>query len=292
MNAHVVRSGMLAAAALCLLTPTFASSPQGQQKTALVTVVAEASGPMRDLTAKDFIVTEDGQKREVVSAALAEEPLSIALLVDSTQPQPGAMPPTQDLRNALAAFVKAVQSQSPGAQIALSEFGGASVPRVPFGGKPGDLEAAIGRLYPNQQVHAVLLEALVDAGKLLAGQPAPRRAIVSVDFNSREGSAERSMKAAAEAVHNAGATLWTVSVRGSVVSTPIREEVLNKIIQANGGLRLMPVDASGLEANLKIIAHSLASQYTVSFMRTGGNPKTTTFETTRGAKVQKTPWMR
>ena len=163
---------------------------------------------------------------------------------------------------------------------------------MPFGGKPGDLETAIGRLYPNQQGQAVLLEALVDAGKQLGTQPAPRRAIVSVDFNTKEGSAERTMKTAVDEVHNAGATLWSVSIRGSVVTTPSREEVLNKMVEANGGLRLMPVDVTGLDPNMKIVANSLASQYTVTFTRKGGTPKATKFETTRGAKVQMTPWMR
>lgn len=292
MTAHVVRAGALVIAAVGLLSPVLASAPQGQQKVALVTVVADASGPLRDLTAKDFIVTEDGQKREVVGASLAEDPLSIALLVDSAQPPIGTTPPVQDLRSALAAFVKAVQAQNPGVKIAMSEFAGAAVARVPFGAKPGDLESAIARLYPNQQGQAVLIEALVDAGKLLGSQPPPRRAIVAVDFNSAEGSAERTMKNALEEVHKAGATLWSVSVRGSVVTTPSREEVLNKLVQANGGLRLMPVDASGLDPNLKIVANSLASQYTVSFTRGGDKPKVTKFETTRGAKVQATTWMR
>lgn len=293
MNGLVIRGGAILGAGLCLLTSAHALVSQGQQKTALVTVVADAAGPVRDLSAKDFGVTEDGHKREVTSATLAEDPLSIALLVDSTQPPMSTMPPTQDLRSSLAAFVKTVQGQNAGARIALSEFAGASVPRVPFAAKPGELEAAIGRLYPNHQGQAVLLEALVDAGKALATQPAPRRAIVAVDFNSPEGSAERTMQRAAEEVHKAGATLWSVSVRGSVVTTPTREEVLNKIVQANGGLRLMPIDASGLDPNLKIVAHSLASQYTVSFMRPAGStPKAVKFETTRGAKVQLTPWMR
>jgi hypothetical protein len=292
MKAHVVRAGALLIAAVGFLSPALASAPQGQQKMALVTVVADASGPLRDLTAKDFVVTEDGQKREVVGASLADDPLSIALLVDVAQPPGGVTPPVQDLRSALGAFVKLVQAQNPGARIALSEFAGASVPRVPFGAKPGDLDSAITRLYPNQQGQAVLIEALVDAGKMLGAQPPPRRAIVSVDFNSAEGSAERMMKNALEEVHKAGATVWSVSVRGSVVTTPSREEVLNKLVQANGGLRLMPVDASGLDPNMKIVANSLASQYTVTFMRTGGNPKLTKFETTRGAKVQSTPWMR
>lgn len=295
MRDSAARPGVLVMTALVLSLPTLmgARSPQAQAKMALVTVIADAAGPIRELTAKDFVVTEDNQKRDVLSAAIADDPLSIALLVDSSQPPMGAMPPTQDLRTALASFVKTIQSQSAGARIALTEFAGAAVPRVGFTAPKADLDAAIGRLYPNQQGQAVLLEALVDAGKLLAGQPAPRRAVVSVDFNSPEGSAERTLKTAAEELHKAGATLWSVSVRGNVVTTPLREEVLNKTIQANGGLRLMPVDASGLESNLKIVAHSLASQYTVTFNRpAGASPKVTKLETTRGAKVQLTPWMR
>jgi len=152
----------------------------------------------------------------------------------------------------------------------------------------------------------VLLEALTDASKRLSQQPPPRRAIVSVDFNSQEGSAERSLKDSVEAVHKAGATLWPVSVRGSATGatdlsgmkstfqpSPIREEAFNKITQANGGMRLQAVDAPGLEPNLKIVANSLTSQYTITFVRPGGGtPKTTKIETSKGAKVLLTPWMR
>ena len=296
MTHPIARAGVFLAIPLGLFVSGLAASarsPQAPSKMALVTVIADGTGPIRDLTAKDFVVTEDNQKREVLAAALADEPLSIALLVDSSQPAMGAAPPTQDLRTALSTFVKTVQAHNAGARIALMECAGAAVPRVGFTAKSGDLDTAIGRLYPNQQGQAVLLEALVEAGKQLGGQPAPRRAVVAVDFNSPESSAERSMKSAAEEVHKAGATLWSVSVRGSAMTTPIREEVLNKITQANGGLRLMPIDASGLEPNLKIVAHSLASQYTVTFTRpAGANPKVTKLETTRGAKVQLTPWMR
>ena len=293
MKGLIARGGIIAAACLCLMLPAGAASRQGQTKMALVTVVADASSPLRDLTAKDFTVTEDNQKRDVLSAALAEEPLSVALLVDTTQPRIGSPPPTQDLRNSLGTFVRTVESQNPNANIALTEFAGAAVPKVSFGAKAGDLSAAINRLYPNQQGGAVLIEALEDAAKLLTAQPAPRRAVVAVDFNSPEDSHERSMKSATEALRKSGATVWSVSVRGSTMASPVRDDVLNKITQANGGLRLMPVDASGLEANLKIVAHSLASQYTVTFARpAGASPKTTKLETTKGAKVQLTPWMR
>jgi hypothetical protein len=292
MNGIVTRAGLVLVAGVCLLVPGSASPLQGQQKVALVNVIADASSPLRELTAKEFVVTEDNQKREVLAAELSQDPLSIVLLVDSTQPPSGTIPPTQDLRSSLATFLKTIQGLNPTVHVSMSEFAGASVPRVAFSAKPGDLEAAIGRLFPNQQADAVLLEALVDAGKQLGEQPAPRRAVVAVDFNSKEGSAERTMRAAADALTKVGATLWSVSVRGTANPTPIREEVLNKVIQNSGGLRLMPVDASGLMPNLKIVAHSLSSQYMVTFMRQGTNAKSLKFETTKGAKAQLTPWMR
>jgi hypothetical protein len=263
------------------------------QKIALVTVVAEASGPAKDLTAKDFVVTEDKVNREVVEAHLADAPLSIALLVDTTVPPMGVTPPTQDLRTSLAAFVKAIRTASPDAKISMAEFSGASVETVKFDALPLNLDQAVAKVYPNQPGNAVLLEALVDGAKRLGNQPPPRRAIVSVDFNSQEGSAERSMKSAADEVHKAGATLWAVSMRGTAPQSVNREEVLNKITAANGGLRLTSIDASGLQPNLMIVANSLASQYEVTFTRTGNDkPKSTTFATTKGGKVLQTPWMR
>jgi len=307
MNVRVV--GPFAAVVVALaavLTTSVRALPQGQQKVALVTVVADASGRSKDLTAKDFVVTEDNAKREVVDAQLADDPLSIALLIDTTQPPMGAIPPTQDLRTAVTSFIRTVQAAEPTAKFSITETAGAAVTAVPFTTKFDDLQTAIGRLVPNQPRGAVLLEALIDASKRLGEQPPPRRAIVSVDFNSLEASAERSLKDAVEAVHKAGATLWPVSVRGSGTGgtdltgmkssfqpSPIREEAFNKITQANGGMRLQPVDAPGLEPNLKIVANSLTSQYTITFVRSGGgNPKTTKIETSKGAKVLLTPWMR
>jgi hypothetical protein len=268
--------------------------PQGgTQKTALVTVIADASGPVRDLSARDFVVKEDNAKREVVSATSSDDPLSITLLLDTTQPAMGAQWPTQDVRGAVTTFVKTIKTASPDAQIALMQYSGASVTTVDFAAPAGDLDKAVQRLYPNPQATAVLLEALTDAGKKLAARPAPRRAIVVVDFNAPESSTERMMKVAVESVHNAGATVWPISVRGTKPTDAIREEVLNKITQANGGLRLSSVDATGLEGLLKSVANSLTSQYVVTFMRpNGSSPKATEFATTKGTKVLLTPFMR
>ena len=278
--------------AVPMATALAAPAPQ-QQKTALVTVVAEASGPVAGLTAGDFVVREDKATREVVAADRAAEPLFITLLVDTTQPPMGVLPPIQDLRRALSSFVSIVKAASPDAQIAIMEFAGASVTSVDFTTEAPALDKFIQRLFPNRQADAVLIEAMVDAGKKLSDKPSPRRAIVSLDFNSRDTSAEKTMRQAADSIRKAGTTVWAVSIRGTASSSSAREEVLNVVTRASGGMRFTGVEATGLETMLKSVANSLLSQYTVTFTRPGsGEVKSTEMETRKGGKVLLTPWMR
>jgi hypothetical protein len=264
-----------------------------QQKTALVTVVAEAGTPVANLTAKDFVVREDRATREVVAADRSTEPLYISLLIDTTQPPVGVTAPVQDLRRALSTFLTTIKTATPDAQISVMDFAGAAVTVVPFTPETEAVDKFIQRLFPNRQADAVLIEAMVDAGKQMSDKPTPRRAIVSVDFNSPDSSAERTMKQAAENIRKAGATVWAISVRGTANSSSGREEVLNVVTRASGGMRLTAVEATGLETMLKTVANSLLSQYTVTFTRPGsGDVKASQMETSKGGKVLMTPWMK
>jgi hypothetical protein len=137
----------------------------------------------------------------------------------------------------------------------------------------------------------VLIEAMVDAGAKLATRPAPRRAIVSIDFRSQEGSAEQSVKKAGESIKKSGATVWAISI-GNGNSAPSRESVLNGVTQGSGGLRLTAFEPSALGGLLTQVANTLLSQYTVTFAHPGsGQVKDLTMEA-KGGKVLPTPWMR
>jgi len=292
MPSGVVRAVVVAAIAVAF-TDSAIQAVRREERAALVTVVAETGTPIRDLAAGDFVVKEDGKKRDVTEAKLANDPLSVALLIDTSKsPVAGSRSP-QDLRNAAGAFVKAIQAVNPDAAIALIFCGGSTVTTIDFSNKAGDLEAAVSRLYPEQQSTAVLLEALRDAGKMVAARPAPRRAVVSVDFTSSESSSDRLVQEAADSITNSGATFWAVSIRGTGSTSANREEVLNKMTKASGGRRFSSVDSSGLEGMLKNVAATLTSQYLVTFDHPDNSPaKSTTFETVRGAKVLPTPFMR
>jgi hypothetical protein len=262
------------------------------RKTALVTVVAEARGPIATLGPRDFVVREDGAVRDVLDARPATEQIFVTLLIDTIRPPAGVLAPTQDFRRGLSAFVSTIKQGSPDAEIAILDYAGATVTALDFTSEAPTLHRFIERLFPIRQADAVLIEAVVEGATKLGDKPSPRRAIVAVDFNWRDASAVTAMQQAEQIVHRAGATVWTVSVRGSGSSSN-REAVLNAVTQSSGGRRLMIVEPTGLESMLKSVANSLLSQYTVTFARpVNATVKSMQVETAKGGKVLMTPWMR
>jgi hypothetical protein len=268
------------------------AAPRPGEKVALVTVLAEGGIPIRQLTAKDFIVKEDGNKRDVIDARLATEQLVVALMLDTAQPVRGAAP-TQELRKAAMTFVQTIHGVHPDARIALWQFASAAIATVDFTNKGDDLASAISRLFPNLQSTAVLLDAVEAVGKQLALKPTSRRAMVTVDFNSPEGSTDGMLQKAADSVTNSGATLWAASVRPGPPTSGNREELLDTMTKASGGRRFMAADPLALQGILKKVAASLTSQYVVTFNHPGNAPaRSTSFETIGRAKVLPTPFMR
>lgn len=263
---------MRASAIVSCLVLWLVSAQHPARVTALVTVLSETGEPLRNLKVSDFIVKEGGAIREPIEAVLADEPISVALLVDTVQPPIGTQAPVNDLRAGLAAFVSTLRAHEPTAAIALTTFGGAAVPVAPFDAPPATLDAAIARLYPDQPSHGVLLEALVDAARSLRQRPMPRRAIVSVDLQSTEFDNEAGIKRATKEVSESGATYWSLSVRGLTETARQRDAVLDALTKSTGGQRFFLANASGLTARLTQTAAALSSQYSVTFARPSNRP--------------------
>jgi len=284
----------VALVAVPMIAGLAAPAPQNVvQKTALVTVVAEARGPVANLGPRDFVVREDRAPRDVLDVRPATEPIFITLLIDTIRPPAGVLAPTQDFRRGLAAFVSTIKGGNPDAQIAILDYAGAPVTAIDFTSEAPTLDRYIQRLFPNRQADALLIDAVVEGAKKLGDKPSPRRAIVVVDFNSRDASAVPAMQQAEEIVNKSGATVWTVSVRSTSASSSHRENLLNVVTRSSGGTRVTIVEPTGLESMLKSVANSLLSQYTVTFTRpVNTTVKSTQMETAKGGKVLLTPWMR
>jgi VWFA-related protein len=259
----------------------------------LVTVLDKDNNPVRDLTAKEFLVFEDGVQREVTGAELTSAPMSISIMLDTTKSALGVVEPTRDIRTSLQTFVETVQAATPEAEMAITEFAGAGVLLRSFTSKPEDLAKAITRIVPNQRINPVLLEALIDAAKDLRKRPGPRRVILTIDRGSGESSRVQPQKVADE-VLSSGASVWAISVASTTGTVaPDRDTLLDVLTEATGGVRLTAQLASALEMMTKTVAAAITSQYIVTYSRPDGPPaKSVVPAATRGTKFLRAPWVK
>jgi CTP:molybdopterin cytidylyltransferase MocA len=277
---------------------TLGATPAGvtrEVKSILVTVLDDAGDPIRNLEAREFIVVEDGTQREVIEARPNNEPLYVALLVDTAKPILGVQYPTQELRRGLGAFSRRVLGGTAGSQVAIIDVALAGSVVVPFTTEISKLRAWSDRLVANQQGSGVLLESLVVASRQLASKETPRRAIVSVTFDSPESSAV-TPQIVAETVLKSGAAYWPITIRGSGISTKpvlLRETLFSYLPEQTGGLQVSAVSTTGLETILGRVAAALTSQYEVTYARPNGvNAKVIEAKSRRGAKVLRASWIR
>jgi hypothetical protein len=254
------------------------------QASLLVTVLAPAKGPVADLTAKDFKVSDGKQTIAVSAAERVMLPLSIELIVENTLGPMESAPPTYQLRTSLLTFAKVIRTGSANAKIGLFTDAGAAVPMIDLNGSAADLDNFIAHFAPVHQGSGALLEALLDAARVLAEEPPsrPRRQIVMIDFAAPDPTTKAEVMNIERAVSQSGATVWSVSVAGSRPETPQREVMLDGLTKDTGGHRQSIVGASGLENQLKVIANSLLSQYTIQIARPAGDRKLLKVETTKG----------
>ena len=104
-----------AAVAACVVTAPWPIHGQvGARERALFVSAVDSKGePVEGLGVTDFIVTEDGRRREVLRVSRATEPIDIALLVDNSAAAEGSIVP---FREALRKFVAQMAGEN---QIAI-----------------------------------------------------------------------------------------------------------------------------------------------------------------------------
>ena len=255
------------------------------EKSILVTVLDKEGAPIRDLAAAEFMVQEDGRRREVTGAELATDRLFVSVIVDTTKPPDGDVDRLRDVRTSLAGFVKTIHAASPTTQIAFTSVGGAGLLLKDFTNDTAELERITSRFVPDLATDAVVLEALVDAARGLVDKPSPRRAIVTLDFASREDTSVQA-NTVTEEVFKAGASVWSVSVHGSRGRTsPTRDSILNHLTKITGGVRTTALVPSALESILTNLARCLTAQYVVTYIRPDGTlPKSIVPSAKRGSK--------
>jgi VWFA-related protein len=302
MRARSVACGAaLAAAAVLAWTEAHvaarAEQPKGQ-KIIYVSVVDDAGKPVKDMTADEFALREDGKDRQIVSVGPAQAPLSVVVLVDTDN---AAQRKTQDLHSASMAFIKQLHSVRSDAEVELMEFGQAPVPATSFITGDVQLESALSKMVPKIGADSVLMEAIAQANNDLAKRPSGRRAILALAVEpSNEQLGDR--KRITQSFEKSSAQLWSLSVQQNDITyktsasnntggssaaanannvSSSRDALLLELAKASGGMQQYIASQAAMASILSQWADALTYQYQITYVRDANSAKVVQVGVTR-----------
>lgn len=250
------------AAALLAGSATMAGAQA--QRSVYASVLDKSGAPVQSLTASDFLVEEDGVQREVLRAVRAEEPLQIAVLVDTSQAVERYVP---DIRRALRGFFDEMAGGDN--EFALIGFGERPTVLTKYTRDRAQLEAGIGRLFARQGSGAYALDAIVDASRALGGREGARHAIVVITTEGPEFSERYHQQVLDELGSRAMLHSFILSRRGGFLDEGRRQReiTLEEGASATGGRREHLLTSMALEDRLHGLAVELKNQYRVDYAR-------------------------
>lgn len=249
-------------------------------KTVYITVLDANGKPVTDLTQDEIHVAENAKEVQVTSAKRATGPLSIVMLGDTTKAAGGggfnaasassAGEMIRDIRAAFSAFSQEILTASPTSEIALMEFGQASIMITPFTSTQADIDKGITRLFPKPNADSVLLEGIQEASKELAKRKNMRRAVVSINVEPGTENSREPDNNIMKELGKAQAPLFSVSLQKGDNRNAHRGVVLPVMAKNTGGRHEIIVGQSALVDKLKETAGFLLGQYEVTYTRPAG----------------------
>ena len=235
-----------------------AAFAQAQERVVYVSAVDRNGAPVLDLTAKDFIVREDGMAREVLRVAKDDDPLQVALLVDNSTSMRTRLP---QLRKAAAAFVGATREGVPVALITLAErpttVVGYTTEREP-------LLKAIDNIF-SFDAGNYLLDGIAETSQALAKRTMWRSAIAVITGLGPELS-YRQYTEVLRFFREGGASLHVLQL-GTGIGGQGREIVVSRGTSETGGRFEEVLTPAALELKAQQLGAEISHQYRVTYAR-------------------------
>ena len=272
---------------VALLLAAGPAAGQSVERSLAVTVLDGDGSPVPDLGPTDFVVREDGARREVLRVARDTAPLQIALLVDTSQAAASAV---VDLRKGLAAFIAAMDD---GDSMAIIGFGGP--PRILAAStrERAPLLETADRIFATAGNAAYLLDAMSETATGFIKREVDRPVMVVLATEGLDHSYEdvttllRTLEDATITVHTVVLTGRRFSSRSSPFPgrfDPLRQSgsrgaldgpfaqwridrdmVLQRGPLLTGGRRRDLVASSGMEHTMREVAAELKNRYLVVY---------------------------
>ena len=243
---YLCRIGLALAFSALAIGPPVRGHAAAQDRV-YVAVTDNKGKPIAGLTAADFKIEIDGTDQEILSVAPATDPVSVVIITDRLGLDPAYS--IFVVHSALSKFVKGVHSALPDSQFALTTFDGPVARLAGFSSPTGAFDRTIGRLSTNAS-DGQMLDALVDACRVLKGAPTERRAIFAVFAGYRPDTSVEWSESSGLALWESKASLWAIEVQsGSIAAgSARREQVVDRGTEMSGGMLDRVGSAVGLEA--------------------------------------------
>jgi VWFA-related protein len=244
----------------------FPQDARGRERAMYVRVVNSEGAPVTGLSAREFVVREDGVAREVLAAEPADDPITIALLVDNSQ---AASPVIADVRRALKAFVERMGGKNP---MAVTTFAERPTILQDYTLVVPQLVRGIERIFPVSGSGAYLLQALQEVSRGFAKRDFDRGIMVAITAEGPEFS-ELNHDQVVPLLRESGAALDIFVFHAPAPLDPSEQSareralVLDQGPDATGGRRVTLLSSMALDAALERLAAQLANEYRITYSR-------------------------
>ena len=245
------------------VAPSIHAQAGARERTLFVSAVDSRGEPVEGLGPTDFVITEDGRRREVLRVSKAIEPIDIAVLVDNSAAAERAIP---SLRDGLKAFVGALSGDN---QLAIIGLADRPTILVDYTSNRARLEDAAGRIFSMSSSGMTLLDAISETSAGLRRREATRAVIVPVITNGVEFT-NRYARDVIRSMRDAGVALNAIVIGVLDFDTTEERErglVMDDGTKQTGGEHVTLLTEMAVEQALAKLARQLSSQYKVVYGR-------------------------
>jgi len=246
----------------------FAPGLQAIQRSLTVSVVDDKGAAVPDLGPSDFIVREDNVSREVLKVTPADEPMQIAVLVDTSTAARNNLP---HYRTALPPFVTMLTNPNESGsknQVSIIATGERPTILTDYTTSVTELQRGINRLWALPGTGAYMLDAVLETAQGFKKREATRPVIVAI---TQEGSelSYRHYDQVLAALRDGHIAFYAVMLGRPSGSTTdeanSRNIVVDRGTRESGGYTEQLLTPMALEGALKQLAGRLLHQYLVTY---------------------------
>jgi hypothetical protein len=265
---------LLAAVSIAGLWLCTAAAPAAQrssrERSMYVSVVDQNGAPVPNVGPSDLVVKEDNLTREVLRVVPAEDPMQIAVLVDTSI---AARDDIQHIRAALPAFVQELTIPNAGGrrnEVAIIGIGERPTILAEYSTDPTQIRKGIDRIWPLPNSGMYLLDAIMETARGFRTREAQRPVIISIATSGQDFSS-RQHDQAIEPLKDVGAAYYAMMLgqpdTGLSPESRERAIVLDEGPRVSGGYSEQLLTSMALGPKLKTLANQLTHQYKVTYGR-------------------------